>query len=59
MGDGFAPPAPVPSGLSTLGGFRGKNPEGAWQLFVDDQFNEGEGILAQGYSLKIKAKFRP
>ena len=58
-GEGFDPPAPTPSGLSALGGFRGKNPEGAWQLFVDDQFNSGEGFLGQGYSLRIKAKFRP
>ena len=56
-GEGFDPPAPTPSGLSALNGFRGKNPEGAWQLFVDDQFNTGEGFLTQGYSLKIKAKF--
>ncbi len=57
--EGLDPPAPTPSGLSALGGSRGKNPEGAWQLFVDDDSNMGTGALEEGYSLRIKAKFWP
>ncbi|HEX5849682.1 MAG TPA: hypothetical protein VFY59_10845 [Rubrobacter sp.] len=57
--DPFDPPAPqVANGDTTpkLSGFDGKNPNGGWKLFVDDQFNTGTGVILDGWSLRVRAK---
>ena len=54
--DFFPGPTPVPSWGSALGGFDGMTAKGTWKLFVMDDFGDGEGQIAGGWSLKIKAK---
>lgn len=56
--DVFPAPAPVPGGGSALSIFDGKNPNGAWNLFVTDDVIGGAGQFAGGWSLQIKAKVR-
>jgi len=51
--DVFAPPAPggpYPLGLAT---FNGVNPNGAWSLYVMDQFNQDDGAIDGGWSLDL------
>jgi len=56
LGDGFPALAPQSEPASMLKGFDGKDPDGSWQLFVADDAGQGVGSLADGYSLRIKAK---
>jgi hypothetical protein len=44
-GDVFPGPAPVPTGGSTLSTFIGTNPNGTWDLWVDDEFTPEAGGL--------------
>jgi|SRR5215212_1247990 hypothetical protein len=55
-GDVFPAPAPLISGKSTLSVFDGTNTNGTWNLFVQDDLGGGEGQMAGGWSLQIKAK---
>lgn len=50
------PPAPPLSGRSDLAVFNNADPNGTWQLFVDDGFDSG--VVAGGWSLQITAKVR-
>src|SRR4051794_887455 len=43
--DAFDPPAPAPSGLTSLAFFNGKNPNGTWQLFILDDSSNDTGTL--------------
>jgi subtilisin-like proprotein convertase family protein len=49
----FPPPAPVPSGGSTLSAFNGTNPNGVWRLFVIDDSLGDFGSIAGGWCLTI------
>lgn len=49
-------PAPTPSGNVLLSTFDGINPNGTWTLFVTDNNDGGNGVLANGWSLVIKAQ---
>jgi hypothetical protein len=44
-GDVFPAPAPSPAGGSALSAFTGANPNGAWDLWVDDQFTPDGGTI--------------
>jgi subtilisin-like proprotein convertase family protein len=46
--DLFPAPAPPPTGGSTLAIFNGHNPNGTWQLFVNDDEVADRGTLAGG-----------
>jgi hypothetical protein len=56
--DAFDPPAPAPSGLSTLAFFNNRNPNGTWQLFILDGAGGDTGNLAGGWALEITAKVK-
>ncbi len=45
-GDVFPAPAPVPDGGSALSVFVGTNPNGTWNLWVDDEFAPEAGSLS-------------
>lgn len=49
-------PAPIPSGNVVLSTFDSVNPNGTWTLFVTDNNNGGNGLLASGWSLVITAQ---
>jgi VCBS repeat-containing protein len=51
--DPFPPPAPTPSGGSALSVFNGTNPNGTWQLFVNDNQVTNSGAFNGGWSLLI------
>ena len=57
-GDTFPAPAPTPSGPTPLSGFDGKNPNGTWSLWVNDDAGGDSGQFAGGWSIRIKAKVR-
>ena len=49
--------APVPTGNSLLVTvLNGQNPNGAWQLFIVDDFNGDTGSLGGGWALQITAE---
>ncbi len=52
-GDAFQPPAPTPGPVKTLSAFQGTDPNGTWQLYVQDDFSQGAGTIARGWSLEI------
>ena len=56
MVDSFASPAPNsgPYG-STLAGFNGTNPNGVWNLYVIDDTQGNNGVMAGGWSLTVTA----
>ena len=56
--DAFDPPAPAPSGLTSLAFFNGKNPNGTWQLFIFDDGSPDTGTLAGGWALEITAQVK-
>lgn len=49
----FTPPAPSPPYGSSLSVFNGTNPNGTWNLFVFDQFEDDVGVLEGGWELNI------
>jgi hypothetical protein len=49
-------PAPPLSGRSDLAVFNNADPNGTWQLFLDDGFDSG--VVDGGWSLQITAKVR-
>ena len=51
-GDVFPVPAPAPTGGSALSVFTGTNPNGTWNLWVDDQFAPDGGSLS-GWCLNV------
>jgi hypothetical protein len=58
VGDTFPAAAPLQNGGVGLSVFNGANPDGQWQLFVNDDFNADSGSLAGGWSLQITAKVK-
>ncbi len=46
VGDIFPPPAPASAGGSALSSFVGSNPNGTWNLWVNDQFTPEAGSLS-------------
>ena len=56
--DSFPAPAPTPSGNSLLSVFNGENPNGEWQLFINDAPGKGPGSLSGGWTLEITAKVK-
>jgi len=55
--DGFPAPAPTQNPGARLSGFDGKNPEGSWKLFIQDDTSFDSGLLGEGWSLRIRAKY--
>jgi len=56
--DGFPNPAPTTQNPGArLSGFDGKDPEGSWRLFIQDDASFDSSLLGEGWSLKIKAKY--
>lgn len=55
--DTFPSPAPTPSGNSLLSVFNGQNPNGTWQLFINDNAGNGAGSITS-WSLEITAKVK-
>lgn len=53
--DGFPAPAPPQDPRSALSGFDGNNPDGTWNLFVQDDAGGDCGAFAGGWSITIKA----
>lgn len=57
-GDAFPAPAPALSGNETLAVFNGLNPDGQWQLFIDDDAAADSGAVSAGWELQITAKVK-
>ncbi|MFN9629860.1 MAG: S8 family serine peptidase [Cyanobacteriota bacterium] len=55
-GDIFNSAAPAGPYTSDLSVFTGTNPNGAWQLFVQDDTSTGTGRIAAGWSLAISTE---
>lgn len=60
MVDSFAAPAPTsgPYG-STLSAFNGTNPNGVWSLYIIDDTQGNNGVMAGGWSMNIAAVPEP
>lgn len=56
--DSFPAPAPTPNGNSALSMFNGANPNGTWQLWVDDDPGNGPAQFAGGWGIEITAKVK-
>ena len=56
--DAFEPPAPTPSGNSLLSVFNGQNPNGEWQLWIDDWVGNNPGSFSGGWSIEITAQVK-
>lgn len=56
--DDWPSPAPAPSGAVSLGVFNGANPNGDWQLWVNDWMGNGPGNIAGGWSIEITAQVK-
>jgi large repetitive protein len=54
VGDTFAAPAPAGPYGTALSAFNGTNPNGNWQLFVQDDVAVDGGSIAGGWSLTIQ-----
>ena len=55
-GDDFPAPAPVPNGNVALSTFDGADPDGQWQLFIQDDAGFDTGRITGGWELAITAK---
>ena len=55
VGDTFPTPAPAGPYGTALSAFNGTNPNGAWQLFVQDDAGLDSGSIAGGWSLTIQS----
>jgi hypothetical protein len=54
----FPPPAPAAGDNALLGVFNGGNPNGTWQLFIQDETDGTIGNLAGGWALEFTAKVK-
>src|SRR5215213_10145129 len=54
--DDFPAPAPAPNGNIALSTFDGANPDGQWQLFIQDDADFDTGRITGGWELAITAK---
>jgi hypothetical protein len=54
----FPSPAPTSSANSALSVFNGGNPNGTWQLWVNDAAGNGPSAFAGGWSIEITAKVK-
>jgi hypothetical protein len=54
--DEFPAPAPVPNGNVALSTFDGADPDGQWQLFIQDDAGFDTGRITGGWELTITAK---
>src|SRR5262245_22425110 len=54
VSDAFGFPAPGGPYSTVLASFNGTNPNGAWRLFVQDDFTGLAGRIAQGWTLSIQ-----
>jgi hypothetical protein len=54
--DPFPAPAPIPTSNTALAIFDGLAPEGAWQLFINDDAAGNTGSVSGGWELEITAK---
>jgi subtilisin-like proprotein convertase family protein len=54
---GLSFPSPAPPGPygTSLAGFNGTNPNGAWSLYVVDNFEVDTGSIAGGWNLDVAA----
>ena len=48
-GDAWPAPAPAVSGSAALAAFDGSDPNGAWSLFVVDDADDDDGVIAGGW----------
>lgn len=51
--DSFGAPAPAAPFGTSLGAFTGASPNGAWQLFLRDDYAQDRGSIANGWELTI------
>ena len=56
--DSFPAPAPTTDGNSLLSVFNGANPNGTWQLWVDDDPGNGPAQFSGGWGIEITAKVK-
>lgn len=49
----FPAPAPTPSTNTHLSIFKGINPNGIWELYVQDIFSQDTGVMAGGWEITI------
>ena len=56
--DSFPPPAPTTNGNSALSVFNGANPNGTWQLWIDDDPGNGPAQFSGGWSIEITAQVK-
>src|SRR5438552_18137432 len=54
--DAFPPPAPRKPFGSVLSTFNGLDPNGAWNLFLLDEYTSGSGTMYGGWSVTIYAE---
>lgn len=53
LGDAFSAPAPAGPYASTFSTFNGSNPNGDWQLYVNDDAGADFGAIANGWSIAL------
>lgn len=56
--DPFSAPAPAPTGNTALTIFDGGDPDGAWQLYINDDANGNTGVVSGGWELELTAKVK-
>ncbi|MCA9863969.1 MAG: hypothetical protein R2853_17465 [Thermomicrobiales bacterium] len=56
--DTWPAPAPAPSGKSALSVFNGQNPNGEWQLWINDWEGNGPGNFGGGWGIEITAQVK-
>ena len=57
--DTFPSPAPAPGAATKLSTFNNTNPNGAWKLYIVDDYLDLYGSIADGWCLTVKASSAP